>query len=468
MKKSFLKGFLLILFFSTCFACTNDIENLIEDAGTPVVDSPAGLIDDIKASSNLLGWGNIGDTTISVKADKDILPALPAKKPNLSAITITGNSNFRLLSVGGSLSAGFRDGGLYREGQLTAFPNLIARQMSVAFAQPLFEINEGNGSGYKTLVGTEPIATFKLVKNNLGYLDNTKADKFKKFNGDKNDQHAFPEITKRLDLTKFDQKYVERLIGSNTKTNFKTPLEWVGSQSADFTIFEFGTDDLVRSILFGGGGGLNSSFGGVAYFSTEFGLMKKMADNKTKGIILNAPDVLDFPYFNQFTSNKIKKLGVKLKVQKSASSENYRDFDFSTDRIVPTAKTEKLFLTSKAGDIIELSDRDVLSAESGDDEFASVVNTFYNMNEVTPRAKELNWPVVDLYGIYKRIITNTYVTSDGVKVNPDWKTGNFFSADGIYPTAFGQAVITNEVIKTINQHYKMSIPLVDTRFFLNK
>ena len=467
MKKSILKGLLLILFSCTCFACTNGIENLVDDAGTPIVDSPAGLIDDIKASSNLLGWGNIGDTTIRVKADKDILPAQPTKKADLSAITITGNSNFRLLSVGGSLSAGFKDGGLYREGQLTAFPNLIARQMSVAFTQPLFEVNEGNGSGYKTLVGTEPIATFKLVKNNLGYTD-AKATKFKKFNGDKNDQYAFPEITKRLDLTKFDQKYVERLIGSNTKTNFKTPLEWVGSQSADFAIFEFGTDDLVRSILYGGGGGINSFFGGAAYFSTEFGLMKKMADNKTKGVILNAPDVLDFPYFNQFTTEKVKKLGVKLKVQESSSSEFYRNFDFSTDRLVPTAKTEKLFLTSKAGDIIELSDGDVLSAESSDNEFASVVNTFYNINEVLPRAKELNWPIVDLYGIYKRIMTNTYVTGDGVKVNPDWKTGNFFSVDGIYPTAFGQAVITNEVIKTINQHYKMSIPLVDTRFFLKK
>lgn len=465
MKKSFLKGFLLILFSTTCFACTNGIENLV-DAGTPVIDSPVSSINDIKASSNLLGWGNIGDTTIRVKADKDILPAQSTKKIDLSAITITGNSNFRLLSVGGSLSAGFRDGGLYREGQLTAFPNLIARQMNVAFTQPLFEVNEGNGSGYKTLVGTEPIASFKMVTNNLGYAD-AKATKFKKFNGDKNDQYAFPEITKRLDLTNFDQKYVERLIGSSTKTNFKTPLEWVGSQSADFVIFEFGIDDLVRSILRGGGGGLNSLFGGAAYFSSEFGLMKKMADNKTKGVILNAPDVLDFPYFNQFTTEKVKKLGVKLKVQESSSSEFYRNFDFSTDRIVPTSKTEKLF-TNKAGDIIELSDRDVLSSESGDDEVASVVNTFYNTNEVIPRAKELNWPIVDLYGIYKRIITNTYVTGDGVKVNPDWKTGNFFSADGIYPTAFGQAVITNEVIKTINQHYKMSIPLVDTRFFLNK
>ena len=466
MKKSFLKGLLLILFSSTCFACTNGIEDLV-DAGIPITTSPVDLITDVKASSNLLGWGNIGDTTIKVKPDKDILPAASTKKLDLSSITISSQGNFRLLSVGGSLSAGFRDGGLYREGQLTAFPNLIARQMNVTFNQPLFDVTEGNGSGYKTLVGTEPIASFKLVTNNLGYLDNTKADKFKKFNGSNNDQYTFPEITKRLDLTDFTQKYVDRIVSTSATGNYKTPLEWVGNETADFVIFELGMDDMVRSVLVGGGGGLNSVFGGGAYFSTEFGLMKKMADNKTRGVILNVPDVLDFPYFSQFTEQKIRKTGITFKVQTSSGSEHYRNFDFAIDRIVPTAKTEKIF-TGLLRDVTDLSDRDVLSAYDGDNEVFAIANTSYNVNEIKPRAKELNWAVVDIYGVYKKILAGTYTTDDGVKVNPDWKIGNFFSADGIYPTAFGQAVIANEVIKTINQHYKLTIPLVDTRFFLKK
>jgi hypothetical protein len=469
MKKKFVKVLSLYLFSSTCFACTSTLDNLV-DAGTPIIDSSPALVAEVKATTHFLGWGNVGDTTIKVKPDKDVLPALTGKKVDLAALSANAANNaeggFRMISVGGSLSAGFRDGGLYREGQLTAFPNLVARQMGVILNQPLFDATDGNGSGYKTLAGTEPIASFKMVTNNLGYAD-SKAEKLKAFKGNSNDQFAFPQITKRLDLTPFDQKYVERLIGSSTKSNYKTPLEWIGNESADFAIFEFGTDDLVRSILSGGGGGINSFFGGAAYFSTEFGLMKKMSDNKTKGIILNAPDVLDFPYFNQFTTEKVKKLGVKLKVQKSASSENYRDFDFSIDRIVPTAKTEKLF-TNKVGDIIELSDKDVLSAESGDNEVGEIVNTFYNTNEVIPRARELNWPIVDIYGLYKKILAGSFTTDDGVKVNPDWAKGNFFSADGIYLTAFGQSIIANEVIKTMNQHYKLAIPLVDTRFFLKK
>ncbi|MDZ7898987.1 MAG: hypothetical protein U5N85_13315 [Arcicella sp.] len=79
MKKSFLKGLLLILFSSTCFACTNGIENIV-DAGTPVIDSPVGLIAEVKATTHFLGWGNVGDTTIRVKADKDVLPTLTGSK----------------------------------------------------------------------------------------------------------------------------------------------------------------------------------------------------------------------------------------------------------------------------------------------------------------------------------------------------------------------------------------------------
>ena len=99
----------------------------------------------MKATIHFLGWGNVGDITISVKADKDVLPASTDKKTDLAPITSNLEGGFRMISVGGSLSAGFRDGSLHREGQLTSFPNLIARQMNIAFNQPLFEATEGNG-----------------------------------------------------------------------------------------------------------------------------------------------------------------------------------------------------------------------------------------------------------------------------------------------------------------------------------
>ena len=472
MKKSFLKGLLLILFSSTCFACTNGFDNLV-DAGIPIINSSPALVADAKISSNFLGWGNIGDTTIRVKADKDVLPALTGKKANLSTVTINTEGGFRLLSVGGSLSAGFRNGGLYREGQLTAFPNLIARQMGIPFNQPLFDATDGNGSGYKTLAGFEPIASFKMVTNNLGYQDNAKADKLKKFTGVAVDNYAFPGMSTYLGLNASDKvnlKFSDRFLNNPSKTstfNYDLLLK----ESCDFFIFEAGFNTLVDIILAGGGGGIT---GENPYEDTGGTiLVQKLANNKAKGVLLNVPDAMDVPYFNQISNEKIGKLsGVVIRVKDDAypnggNTSGFRDFNPSIDKLIPTSTVDKLVRGEFKG-LVPLSDEDVLSKASYKDEWTAVMPIFYNEYKIQRVAKANNLPVVDIYGLYKKIIAGTYTTDDGVKVDANWAKGNFFSADGIYPTAFGQAVIANEVIKTINQHYKLTIPLVDTRFFLKK
>jgi hypothetical protein len=474
MKKSFLKGLLLILFSSTCFACTNGIESLTDDSIPVVVSSPA-LVADVKATTHFLGWGNLGDTTIRVKADKDVLPALTGKKVDLSPITSNLEGGFRMISVGGSLSAGFRDGGLYREGQLTAFPNLIARQMGIPFYQPLFDPTEGNGSGYKVLAGTEPIATFKMVTNNLGYVDN-KAEKFKKFNGGNLDNYAFPNMNTWLKYISYNpnDKMGEKLSNrffNNPQKDDTFNYEALKSQSCDFFIFEAGIDDLVANISLGNAGGISGGANPVGETAGTL-LVQVLIDKKAKGVLLNVPDILDLPYFNQITNDKIKKLtGVIIRVKDDATAQvdvaGYRDFNPAIDKLIPTPTVEKLMRGELKG-LALLSDSDVLSKASYDDEWLGVSPTSYNTAKLNLKARATNIPVVDIYGIYKKILAGSYTTDDGIKVNPDWKTGNFFSTDGIYPTAFGQAVIANEVIKTINQFYKLSIPLVETRFFIKK
>jgi hypothetical protein len=475
MKKKFVKVLSLYLISSTCFACTSTLDNLV-DRGTPIIESSSALIADVKASTIFLGWSNVGDTTISVKADKDVLPALPTTKANIASITTNLEGGFRLLSVGGSLSAGFRDGGLYREGQLTAFPNLVARQMGVTLNQPLFDAIDGNGSGYKTLVGIEPIASFKMVTNNLGYTDNTKADKLKPFTGNNIDSYAFPNMNTWLKYISYNpnnnigEKFANRFF-INPQKDDSYNYEALKNQSCDFFIFEAGLDDLVANISLGSAGGIS---GGANPVNETAGtlLVQNLVDKKARGVLLNVPDVLDLPYFSQITNDKINKLtGVVIRVKDNGTPQvdvaGYRDFNPIIDKLIPTPLVEKLIKGELKG-LALLSDSDVLSRVSYDDEWLGVSPTSYNSAKINTKAKATNIPVVDIYGLYKKIIAGTYTTDDGVKVNPDWAKGNFFSADGIYPTAFGQAVIANEVIKSMNQFYKLSIPLVDTRFFLKK
>ena len=469
MTKILMKAFALFLFSFTCIACTNP--DHLEEAGIPILTSSPTLLSNVKANSSFLGWANHGDTTIRVKADKDVLPALTGIKIDLTAITNTllNLGNFRLMSIGGALSAGFRDGGLYREGQLTAFPNLVARQMGLSLNQPLFDLNEGNGSGYKTLINTEPIASFNLVTNNLAYTDNT-ANTLKPYSG-KIDSYAFPNMTTELNYIVYNEndkmagKFADRIF-VNPQKDYSYNYRFLKNQNCDFFIFEAGIDDLVASISLGGNSGITklNPFDGTGGTS----LVQSLVDKKAKGVLLTVPDVMDLPYFNQITNEKIKKLNLILRVQKRFHSEDYRSFDPTIDKLIPTPYVEKL-MRGEIKDLALLNLEDVLSKDqNGNDEWTAVSPTVYNDVNINRKAKELNLPVVDIYTLYKKIIAGNYTTDDGIKVNPDWVKGNFFSADGIYPTAFGQAVIANEVIKTINSFYKLNIPLISTRFFLKK
>lgn len=310
------------------------------------------------------------------------------------------------------------------------------------------------------------------MTNNLGYTD-SKGEKLKKFSGNNLDQYAFPEMNYDLGYQgsneKMNQKFSDRIFSNlSNQSNFNAKK--INEQSCDFFIIEAGYDNIVAGIMIGGDGGVpNQNAFTIVQMSETF---QTLAANKARGIVLNVPDVLDFPYFNQITPDKIKNLsGVVIRVKDNGTAQTdvagYRDFNPSIDRLIPTPVVEKLVRGELRG-LVPLNDSDVLSKVSYDDEWNYLIPTPYNDIQISRKAKASNLPVVDIYSLYKKIIAGTYTTDDGVKVDPDWKTGNFFSADGIYPTAFGQAVIANEVIKTMNQFYKLNIPLVETRFYLKK
>ena len=91
--------------------------------------------------------------------------------PSLSA----GSADFsRYIAIGNSLTAGYADGGLYREGQLTSYPSILASQFSRVgggdFVQPLFTEAQSNGSGYLRLAGFDATGSPQLanVTTNLG------------------------------------------------------------------------------------------------------------------------------------------------------------------------------------------------------------------------------------------------------------------------------------------------------------
>ncbi len=402
------------------------------------------------------------DTIVAVR--EAIFPA--GRKAFPRELTSDGKnaSTYRIIAFGGSLTAGFRDGGLFREGQQWAYPHLIARQIGVPFTQPLFSKTNGNGTGYFISPPTTRSSGREKVTNNLGVSG---ADgSLEPYTGTGINNFAVPYFSKRMDgsshLKPEVLPFIRRIKTSASSRAPENQREWIASldKHSDLFIFEAGFDDLVHSILNDGGGISGISFENLDR-TDEMNMIGELVKTGKKGLLLTVPDVLSLPYFQQYNPDKIKNYQIRLLVKRSTSDKPV-DFEPGTDLLLPCETAEKITARKLTGTIL-LKDTEVISRDPYDNEFLLADPSTFNRFKIERAARLHNLALVDLYKIYRQILEGAYTTHDGIRVDPSWPAGNFFSTDGIYPTALGQTVIANECIKALNLHYGLSIPLIPTK-----
>ena len=88
--------------------------------------------------------------------------------------------------------------------------------------------------------------------------------------------------------------------------------------------------------------------------------------------------------------------------------------------------------------------------------------TLFN-NIIKEEALARTIPVADMYTFLNNIKDGAVY--DGVAVSSAFISGGAFSLDGIHPTDRGYAIVANEFIRTINEAYGASVPLVDVTKF---
>ncbi len=403
-----------------------------------------------------------GDTIVAVRE-----AILPARRKALQSELLTGGKNasaYRIIAFGGGLTAGFRNGGLFRESQQWAYPHLIARQMGVPFEQPLFSKSSGNGTGYLLSPAISPASGKRKVSNNLAVSE---ADgSLEPYNGATVNNFAVPYFSRRMDLSghlrEYSLPFISRINPGNSKRRPLNQQEWISSLDihSDLFVFEAGFDDLVHSIRNDGSGISQVAFETLDR-SDEMKMIGELVKAGKKGLLLNVPDVLSLPYFQQYNWDKIKNYPVRLLVKRSTSAEPV-DFDPGTDLLLPCETAEKIAAGKLTGTVL-LKDSEVISRDPYDNEFLVGDPASFNRFKIGRAAHQHGLAIADLHEIYGKIVAGSYTTHDGVKILPSWPAGNFFSADGIYPTALGQAVIANECILALNRHYGLSIPLIATK-----
>ncbi len=92
-------------------------------------------------------------------------------------VVTKGEADFsKFISLGNSLTSGYRDGALYSGGQNESFPSMIAMQMKLAgggdFKQPLMPNNVG---GFTNLPGFPGKLELKMVNGSLSPVANNAA-----------------------------------------------------------------------------------------------------------------------------------------------------------------------------------------------------------------------------------------------------------------------------------------------------
>ncbi len=384
----------------------------------------------------------------------------------------TGAANFsKYIAIGNSLTAGYSDGGLYREGQLNSYPALIAAQMVKAgggpFIQPLFAIGTENGSGYLKLLGFNADGT-----PNLGNVTNDLAIRGVAVNGfthqnqflylkytDPINNYGVPGIRLSDILTAgygspAGNPYFERLLtdGEVLKTYQQKVLE---SNPTFFTCW-LGNNDVLGFATSGGTVPITPPPSFQALYS-EF--ISALMASGAKGVLATIPDVTAIPYLNTVTVAAVR----------------------------AQAKGAPLYITTGTGGVRAATNADLLNLTTTG---FGVPNASGFPKGFDPRNPLANAEVLDsaevvaartAVGAYDQIIAQIAgakglalfdinqllsqfkngASVDGIPLNLGYISGGIFSLDGVHLTPRGYALVANGYINAINNTYNSTLSTIN-------
>lgn len=244
---------------------------------------------------------------------------------DVADIKITsGDANFsKFISLGNSLSAGYRDNALFIDGQNESFPSIIAQQMKLAgggeFKQPMMPNNVGGFQGINDPITNKPLFMGKMSlamvcgslspipANPAAPVDDIKA-------GGPYQNLAIPGAKSfHLGVGNYGllNPYYSRFsTGTSLITN-------AVSQSPTFFSLWIGGNDVLSYSTNGGTGvdqtgnanpltyGVNDITDPTVFKTVISQYVGALTANGAKGIIGNIPDVTSIPYFTTVPSKPI-------------------------------------------------------------------------------------------------------------------------------------------------------------------
>ncbi|MFA7445174.1 MAG: SGNH/GDSL hydrolase family protein [Flavobacteriaceae bacterium] len=476
----------------------------------------------------------------------------------------SGDADFTTyVAVGNSLTAGYMDGTVFKNGQQYSFPNLLSQQFSVVgggtFTQPSYEDDVNNKGGL--LLGGNPIAATRMIINasaggpqNIAGAPTIEVSNLQKkaYNnmgvpgaksfhllapnygnvagvamGMANPyfvRHATtPEITVLEDALSLNPTFFTNWIGNNDVLAYATSGGTGVDQTGNYNPETYGGNDITDPNVF------------AQVYST---IIDGLTANGAKGVVATIPNVASIPFFTtvpyaplssddpDFSANipQLQLLYGTLNQVYGMLGVSGRNLVVNTEGYTPLLLKDKaltdigaqleavaqasgdpmlmalapilgahfgqvrqatandLVLLSTSGVIgsapqgipaplnaygisFPLEDRHVLTAAEAQ-LVATATASFNSSIKAIAQAKGL--AVADMNAIMAQLanITSGLKTDDGQiyyanYFSTDRLHTTLFSLDGVHPNAKGYAIVANEIIKVINQHYNAHLPLLN-------
>ena len=409
----------------------------------------------------------------------------------------SGTADFtRYVAVGNSLTAGFADGGLYRDGQLASYPSILAQQFRLVggrdFIQPLFGTDQANGTGYLKLTSlptpTNPLPTIVPVAPQAvrGLLNGRPL--FTKFNGNGGINNLGVPGIRMGDVqtpgygSPLGNPYFERLLPDGTP--LRTYLQYVGDNLTGATFFScfMGNNDALGYATTGG----VTPFTPTPLFTANYtALLNVLTASGRKGVVIGIPKITTAPFFQVVTLTQVL-AGVNAAVQKANPGAPtipalVIESPLTTGGIRATRAGDLLLLSQQAdyatigstavgtkkgpyglSPLNPLSNASVLDA----DEVAALTAKTDEYNAVLKaQADSRTLAYADLSTLNNALSATGGYVQNGLAFSSNYISGGVFSLDGIHFTPAGYALLANEILKSISTTYKASIPAVDpTRY----
>lgn len=398
----------------------------------------------------------------------------------------------RFVALGDSVTTGYKDGALFYEGQMQCYPLLLARQFGCKFRQALMD---------KASVGVGFMGNSRLVLRKqagqsapqLSYLapcgdvsafsENSYAEKGPFNNLGVPGAKAITLIAPGYGNKKLgEENYNPFFSRICSKAEVVSMLDEAMAINPSFFSLFIGNNDVLAYALSGGTTDVITPLEGppgIGFEASMNFIVNTLVSNGAKGAISNLPSLSSLPFFNTIHYNDLildsisaEVLGSKFRLAEGKLSPGYNSF------LVEDSSHTFGIRQMEKGELVSI---DILLDENKYDylkglaplpkkyylsiaqiENIQAVLVSYN-NVIKKIAIEKKLAFVDANHILSNMKADRIYKADSLGIK--YKTGGFFSLDGLHINSLGHALLANQFINAINNTYGAELHKVNlTRF----